>query len=167
MVSAAGRVVIDLIAHDAMFAGSTKGPDASPRGFERWTVDPRRRAVDIRTLDRSPQEFPRIDARRSGQPCRFACTVALPEPRRPHEFGENRFPGEFAFIPRSPGAAEDDGWLMGFVVNLPAGRSDLVVLDARGLGGEPVAEVHLPHRVPSGFHGEWHPAGAADPGLPA
>ena len=34
---------------------------------------------------------------------------------------------------------------------------DLVILDASDLGREPVASVHIPHRVPPGFHGNWLP----------
>jgi carotenoid cleavage dioxygenase len=33
--------------------------------------------------------------------------------------------------------------------------SALVVLDATDFGGEPVATVQLPQRVPYGFHGNW------------
>ncbi len=33
--------------------------------------------------------------------------------------------------------------------------SDFYILDARDVRGEPVAVVHLPHRVPYGFHGNW------------
>ena len=45
---------------------------------------------------------------------------------------------------------------MGFVYDRAADRSDLVVLDASTL--QPVALVHLPVRVPHGFHGNWAPA---------
>jgi carotenoid cleavage dioxygenase len=34
-------------------------------------------------------------------------------------------------------------------------RSDLVVLDANEFGGDPVAVVQLPRRVPCGTHGSW------------
>jgi carotenoid cleavage dioxygenase len=70
-------------------------------------------------------------------------------------FGVGREPGEFVFVPSSPDAAEDDGVVMGFVYDRSTDRSDLVLLDAQTL--ETVATVHLPARVPHGFHGNWVP----------
>jgi len=35
--------------------------------------------------------------------------------------------------------------------------SDLLVLHAQDFTGDPVAVVHLPVRVPYGFHGNWAP----------
>ena len=51
---------------------------------------------------------------------------------------------------------EDDGVLLGYVHRRAEGLSDLRVLDAATL--EDVAAVHLPGRVPAGFHGNWAPA---------
>jgi carotenoid cleavage dioxygenase len=56
-------------------------------------------------------------------------------------------------VPRPGGSAEDDGVLMGYVYRRAEDRSDLVMLDASTL--ELVAVVHLPGRVPQGFHGNW------------
>ena len=61
------------------------------------------------------------------------------------------------FVPRSEDAAEDDGWVMSLVYDRTTDRSDLVILDAQDFSGEPVARVHLPQRVPYGFHGNWVP----------
>jgi carotenoid cleavage dioxygenase len=33
--------------------------------------------------------------------------------------------------------------------------TDLVILDAQDMAADPVATVHLPRRVPFGFHGSW------------
>lgn len=52
-----GRVALDVIAYDRMFAEDNSGPDELPRGFERWTIDPVMRTVDIRTIDPAPQEL--------------------------------------------------------------------------------------------------------------
>jgi carotenoid cleavage dioxygenase len=60
---------------------------------------------------------------------------------------------EFCFVPHPDGTAEDDGVLMGYVLDRAEGRSQLRVLDAATL--EDVATVHLPGRVPAGFHGSW------------
>jgi carotenoid cleavage oxygenase len=58
-------------------------------------------------------------------------------------------------VPRHDDAAEDDGVLMGFIYDAATDRSDLVLFDAANL--DTVASVHLPVRVPSGFHGNWVP----------
>jgi len=36
-------------------------------------------------------------------------------------------------------------------------RSDLVVFDAQAIADGSIATVHLPDRVPFGFHGSWSP----------
>ncbi|MEA3119653.1 MAG: hypothetical protein QOI13_2923, partial [Paraburkholderia sp.] len=51
--------------------------------------------------------------------------------------------------------AEDDGWLLCCVYRRATDTSDVVVLDARDLAAGPVATVHLPTRIPAGFHGAW------------
>ena len=72
-----------------------------------------------------------------------------------HDFGPGRHPGEFVFVPRSASGAEDDGWLIGLVVNMNNETTALVIVDADDFTGSPQAVVHLPHRVPPGFHGNW------------
>jgi carotenoid cleavage dioxygenase len=63
------------------------------------------------------------------------------------------------FAPRSPDAAEDDGWIMTIVHDERSGKSALNIADARDFTGPPVARVHLPQRVPYGAHGNWIPDG--------
>lgn len=58
---------------------------------------------------------------------------------------------------RPGGTDEDDGWLLSYVSDRAAGRSELVILDARDMTEQPVARVLLPARVPAGFHGNWIP----------
>lgn len=169
-----GQVVVDVVAHETMFAQSTLGPDSQKVAFERWTIDPAAHRVDRRVVDPHPQEFPRPDERRLGKPYRYAYAVplALDDPafvppshlikhdlhagtREIHEFGALRHPGEFAFVPRHALAGEDEGWLMGYVVNMADQTTDLVILDAQRFTGGPQAVITLPHRVPPGFHGNW------------
>jgi carotenoid cleavage dioxygenase len=72
-----------------------------------------------------------------------------------HRFPRDAAVGEAVFAPSSPEAAEDDGYVMAFVHDPDRGAADLVVLAAQDFGGAPVARVHLPTRVPLGFHGSW------------
>jgi carotenoid cleavage dioxygenase len=44
---------------------------------------------------------------------------------------------------------------MGFVYFSDTETSELVILDASDMAKPPVARVHLPQRVPFGFHGSW------------
>lgn len=170
-----GRVIFDACVHDRMFDGDHAGPVAQHVPFERWTLDPAARRVERAVVDAAPQEFPRIDERRTGLPYRFAYTVALPDEDNPafveaqrlykhdlaagtrqvHDFGAGQVPGEFVFVPRNSAAAEDDGWLMGFVIDTARATTDLVILDAARFEQAPQARITIPHRVPPGFHGNW------------
>ena len=175
-----GRVIVDVVAYDRMFAEGAQGPDAVGR-FERWTVDPETRTVSRRVIDAAGQEFPRPDERRLGQAYRFAYTMAVPDAghaqfiagtrlykhdleagsRQVHEFGPDRHPGEFVFVPAHTQAGEDEGWLVGLVIDVARQTTDLVILDARDFEGRPTASIRIPHRVPPGFHGAWVPAARA------
>ncbi|KAA1419329.1 carotenoid oxygenase family protein [Nocardioides humilatus] len=63
--------------------------------------------------------------------------------------------GEPLFVPRSPDAAEDDGWLVALAHDRREQRSKLVVLDARDPERDALATAHLPFNVPLGFHGMY------------
>jgi carotenoid cleavage dioxygenase len=73
------------------------------------------------------------------------------------DFGPGRTGGELVFVPRADDAAEDDGWYLTYVDDQTTGRADLVILDASAPDQDPVALVHLPGRIPVGFHGNWVP----------
>ncbi len=172
-----GKIVLDVVAHAKMFEHSRIGPNAETSAFERWTIDLDARSVQRRVIDSTPQEFPRPDERRIGQPYRFAYTAGLQRDqagefagashlirhdlqtgaRCVHDFGAGCHVGEFVFEPKHAGAAEHEGWLMGLVVNATTQTTDFVILDAQDFSGAPQAVVTLPHRVPAGFHGNWVP----------
>ena len=65
--------------------------------------------------------------------------------------------GEPVFIPRDGATAEDDGWIMALRLDTETQTSDLALFDATAITADPVAVVHLPARVPNGFHGNWIP----------
>lgn len=173
-----GRLVIDLVRHPSMFRTDLRGPNEGPPTLDRWTVDPAARTVSEERLDDRPIELPRVDERRVGRPARYgyASTFAPegdglafgPLYRRDletgavdlHDYGPGRASMEAVFVPRTPDAAEDDGWVMSVVYDAAEDRSQLVLLDAGDFTGEPACIVQLPTRVPYGFHGNWVPTGA-------
>lgn len=65
--------------------------------------------------------------------------------------------GESVFAADPAGTAEDDGWLLNAVYDDERDTTDLLVLDARDVSAGPVAAVHLPRRLPFGFHANWFP----------
>ncbi|MDC6134466.1 carotenoid oxygenase family protein, partial [Burkholderia gladioli] len=67
------------------------------------------------------------------------------------------FAAATVFVPRAGSSEDDDGWVLACVYRAATDTSDVVVLDARRLDAEPVATVHLPVRIPAGFHGAWLP----------
>jgi carotenoid cleavage dioxygenase len=143
----------------------------------RWAIDLDRGSVDEYQIDDQGLEFPRIDDRLAGLPARYAITVGsqdgvAPVPRRAslvrydldqgiaeeHLFdhdGTPGAPGEAVFVPAGPGADELAGWYLSYVYDPVRNGSDLVIIDPSNFAGKPVARVHLPQRVPHGFHGNW------------
>ena len=174
-----GRVERDVCAYPTMFACARGGPDATSRGLERWTLDPATGTTAIRTVEATPQEFPRVDERRFGQAYRYAYTMGVQADRRfqsagrlykhdlvedcrqVHDFGAGRHPGWFAFVPAHEDAGEDGVWLIGLVIDEPSDTTELMILDAGNFEGSPIASVRLPQRIPPGFHGNWINGGGA------
>ena len=78
-----------------------------------------------------------------------------PAPRPTHEFGLGRTPSEGVFVPASARAGEDEGCVVQYVYDAARDASDFVILDAADVRKPPVGVVHLPQRVPFGFHGNW------------
>jgi carotenoid cleavage dioxygenase len=163
-------IVLDVVRHPKMFDAVTTGPEEGPPTLDRWTVDLVAGKVREERVDDHPQEFPRADDRRAGRRHRYGYSVGFATDehgdavlrhdrvsgeRQRRTFGAGRAAGEFTFVPTAPDAAEEDGVLIGYVQDAREGSTDLVVLDAQTL--EDVAAVHLPVRVPAGFHGNWLP----------
>jgi carotenoid cleavage dioxygenase len=132
-----------------------------------WTLHLDDGTVTERQLDDRAVEFPRIDDRLAGLPARYGVAVADAALVR-YDLGsgdavEHRFanagtggPGEAVFVPAPGGSAgELNGWYLTYVYDASRNSSDLVILDAADFGGEPVARIRLPRRVPYGFHGSW------------
>jgi carotenoid cleavage dioxygenase-like enzyme len=166
-------IVIDVIRHERVFDRDLRAPGESAPTLWRWTLDLVAGTTTERRLDDIPQEFPRIDDRRKTMRHRYAYTVATQAGSTilggsallkhdldrgdvaVHDFGPGRSASEAVFVPRGPRSGEDDGWLLSYVYDAATDRSTLVVLNADDFAGRPQAVVHLPVRVPGGFHTNW------------
>jgi carotenoid cleavage dioxygenase len=178
-------IVLDVARYgrlDFMFpkaARSASYRDENQARLHRWRIDLRGGGVQSTPLDDVGAEFPRVDERLVGRRHRYGYVAArsddhaeagLPvfsDVRRydlergttvVHRFGEGHGVGEPIFVPRKPGAAEDDGWVLCFDYDPVRNASDFVILDAANVAGDPVGVARIPHRVPYGFHGNWVPA---------
>lgn len=149
-------------------------PDSFPY---RYTIDLDAGTVTEGPLDDRTSEFPMIDRRLSGSPNSTAWAVSLggafsaPTSSTLLQYAADgssdsaasfSLPGsdigaEPLFVADPDRAAEGGGWLLMVVFRAETNRSDLVVFDAQAIADGPIATVHLPDRVPFGFHGSWSP----------
>jgi carotenoid cleavage dioxygenase len=176
-------LLLDVVRHSRMFDRDRRGPGESLPTLDRWTINLSTGAVSTECRDDRSQEFPRINETLLGGRHRFGYTVGLEggfagaggsqmaTPLYKHDYATGSSTvaeldpglllGEMSFVP-NPSAdprntAEDDGILMGYGYHRGRDEGQLILLDAQTL--ESMATVHLPQRVPMGFHGNWAPAG--------
>jgi carotenoid cleavage dioxygenase len=163
------------VEHGIVLTGTRIASATGLPALHRWSIDLSHGRVAEQALDNEASEYPRVADARVGAAHRYGYTTSFVYEAEPdhHEIykydlangasrGAHRFPaghtcGEPVFVPRAGGASEDDGFLLTFAHDRHTDRSYLVVLDAADIGAEPLAEVHLPVRVPAGFHGSWVP----------
>jgi carotenoid cleavage dioxygenase len=180
-----GRVVVDVCRYQGAYDVSVLD-GKGPLTLDRWIIDPAAGKVTQQRLDDRAQEFPRVSDQVVGRPHRYGYSAVIGAVNRAvvtpggdfadqafsnallkhdlaqgstevHEFGRDATAGEAVFAPGASGADEDEGYVMAFVHNPDRGAADLVILAAQDFTGEPVARVHLPARIPLGFHGSWIP----------
>jgi carotenoid cleavage dioxygenase len=169
------RVVLDVIRYDRMFDANPLFPEEGPPLLWRWTLDTATGRVHEQQLSDVPLEFPRVDERAVGRRHTVGWASAVGRDETGNDFGgrlvrvdgatgdtqlvdlgPGRLGGEWVMVPRGDG--QEDGWLMSLVYDRATDRSELVLLDAGDPAAGAVATVHLPTRVPLGFHGNWVPS---------
>jgi carotenoid cleavage dioxygenase len=147
--------------------------------LHRWRLDLASGQVTSEQLDDRAGDFPRVADGVTGRPNRYGYLAAVDPSadgvahfdrivkydletgtEQEHRFGDGVTGGEAVFASDPDGTAEDDGWVLDIVHDRRTDTSELLVLDAHDLTAAPVARVHLPRRVPFGFHGNWLPADA-------
>jgi len=161
--------VIDALELDGLRDGTAHVPPAHPRRLTLPLGDGG--TARVTPLGDVDLELPRIDYRaRNGRPYTYAyggSTGGASFLRRLVKLdvtdGSTRvweepgaWAGEPVFVPR-PGrdqdGGEDDGVVLSVVLDAEAGRSALLVLDARSF--EEIARAQAPQRIPFGFHGQF------------
>lgn len=137
-----------------------------------WRMNLKTGAKKERQVDDAISEFPVINLAYTGRKNRYSYHVAIPDlptqlfdglykydlstgKRTKHCFAPNYFGTEPAFAPRDGAKSEDDGYLVTFVANADTGASEALIIDAQDFAGPPLARIHIPQRVPLGFHGTW------------
>ncbi|MBT5140445.1 MAG: carotenoid oxygenase [Acidimicrobiaceae bacterium] len=165
-----GRIQLDVARHNSVFDKVRNGPSEGDPTLDRWILDPATGRTEETRLDDRSHEFPRHDERLEGRESRWGYTVGFTGAEGPaykhdlinggievHPFGTGRVSQEMVFVPRAADSAEDDGWCMSYVHDANTSTADVVILNAQDFTGDPVATIHLPQRVPFGFHGNWVP----------
>ncbi len=137
-----------------------------------WRFNLKTGAVSERQLDDLATEFPRINDSVQGLKARYSYNPRLAKTadlkfdalvkyelstlgRTTWEAPRGWFVGEPSFAPAPNARAEDDGWLVSFGTNAAERTSAAFIIDAAQM--KEVAVVHLPQRIPLGFHSYWCP----------
>jgi carotenoid cleavage dioxygenase-like enzyme len=164
--------------HPPVFPNADGSParDVEAR-LTRWTIDlagtnrAKREQVDDLNC-----EMPRFDERLAGRPYRHGWYMANIDSKYPlmHDaiahidlkagkhavrmLGSGDVAGEPVFVPRSASAPEGDGYVIALVYRAETDTSELLILNAEDIAGEPAAVLKMPRRVPAGTHGNFVPA---------
>ncbi|MCB1844301.1 MAG: carotenoid oxygenase family protein [Halioglobus sp.] len=181
-----GKIVIDYVWINSIPFTQAQGTgvEKQPRRMYRMTLDLATGAVTNEQFSDVFCEFSRVDERRMGKPYRYGfaassnrdwgdahgynCTGQFDFKTgntQLWEYGSEANAGEPVHVPNPESEREEDGWVMCFVYN-PGEGAFLSILSAGDVTQGPVAKIHIPGRVPNGFHANWMP-GITLPGVGA
>ncbi len=164
------KIVLDVSRMD----DAMKPDSYSPPMLYRWVIDLDAGTVKEAQLDDRSVDFVRVCDTKVGQKNQFGYGAAffkdLPVAegfmKYDLEAGTSRFHdlqggqgSEPVFVKDPAGSQEDDGWVMSYVHRPETNESEIVIVDARNFDDSPVARIHIPARIPAGFHGNWVPDG--------
>ncbi len=149
------------------------GVEKQPRRMHRMTLDLVTKQVTDEQFSDVFCEFSRVDERRMGKDYRYGFAASSNREwgdahgynctgrydfktgeTKLWEFGPEANAGEPVHVPNPDSEREEDGWVMCFVHN-PGEGAFLSILSAGDFDNGPVAKVHIPGRVPNGFHANW------------
>lgn len=173
------ELVIDYIHYPEIKLESTLDAVLQNRSnLQQMRIDLDTKTVKQIPIDDRTVEFPIIDRRQTGKPYRYGYTSHfdlelaaqkgipnyVPElvqydivhqTTRVHRFKAGCYGGEALIVPKAQSTSELDSYVMTWVFDEHRQASDLVIIDAAQFDQAPIAQIHLPVRVPMGAHGSW------------
>jgi carotenoid cleavage dioxygenase-like enzyme len=178
------RIIADVATANgtALFAdedGNRLSHAETRQNLRRWTIDlaANTNAIREEVLNDRDIQFPRPDDRLMTRKTRFGFANINLESRDGrvegmdaairfdtvsgtediYHFGAGAAVGELVFAPRIGAGGEADGYAMTLVHPANSPTSQLVIFDAGNIAAGPLARIHIPFRVPSGFHCNYYP----------
>jgi carotenoid cleavage dioxygenase-like enzyme len=173
---AGNRVVIDYVWMERIpfSQNMTSRAERQPRHMHRMVLDLDAGTASDEKVGDVYCEFPRVDDRRCGLSYRYGfatasnrewlgeyhgynCTLRYDMKTgaaQLHEYGPEANAGEPVHVAASVAGGEEDGYLMCYVFN-PGEGAFLSIISAADVAAGPVAKIHIPGRVPNGFHANW------------
>jgi carotenoid cleavage dioxygenase len=160
------KIVIDVCRMD----DTMKPGSSAPPMLYRWTIDQASGRVTETQLDDRVVDFPRVaDAvvglkHQFGYCAAFAGSAPYGEGLIKYdlEAGTSEYrhldggqASEAVFVKDPAASGEDGGFLLSYVYQPEIDQSEVLILNAQDMLGEPVARIQIPARVPAGFHGNW------------
>ncbi|HAB45100.1 MAG TPA: dioxygenase [Gammaproteobacteria bacterium] len=160
------KIVIDVCRMD----DTMKPGSGAPPMLYRWTIDQASGRVTETQLDDRVVDFPRVaDAvvglkHQFGYCAAFAGSAPYGEGLIKYdlEAGTSEYrhldggqASEAVFVKDPTASGEDGGFLLSYVYQPEIDQSEVLILNAQDMLGEPVARIQIPARVPAGFHGNW------------
>ena len=158
------KIVIDVCRMD----DTMKPGSSAPPMLYRWTIDQASGRVTETQLDDRVVDFPRVaDAvvglkHQFGYCAAFAGSAPYGEGLIKYdlEAGTSEYrhldggqASEAVFVKDPTASGEDGGFLLSYVYQPEIDQSEVLILNAQDMLGEPVARIQIPARVPAGFHG--------------
>ena len=160
------KIVIDVCRMD----DTMKPGSSAPPMLYRWVIDQASGRVTETQLDDRVVDFPRVSDEVVGLKHQYGYCAAFAG-NAPYgeglikydlEAGTSEYrhleggqASEAVFVKDPAGSGEDGGFLLSYVYQPEIDQSEVLILNAQDMLGEPVARIQLPVRVPAGFHGNW------------
>jgi carotenoid cleavage dioxygenase len=159
-----------------VFPNADGSPGRLPEGrLDRWTIDlaGKTNRAKCEQVDDLDSELPRIDERFAGLPYRhgwYGVNIDCKYPmwvnaiahidlktgkRAVRTLDPWDAAGEPVFVARSASAPEGDGYILSVVYRAATNTSELLILNAQDIAGEPVAVLKVPRCVPATAHGSF------------